>query len=76
MDMVNREKLKALMLARGLRPVDLARLSGLSTGHISQILKGERFRLEVRTLVRLAKALDADIRDLLEEDDNHALASR
>ncbi len=65
--MVNREKLKALMLAKGLRPVDLARLSGLSTGHISQILKGERSRLEVKTLARLAKALGADMEDLLED---------
>jgi len=66
--MVNREKLKALMLAKGLRPVDLARLSGLSTGHISQILKGERSRLEVKTLARLAKALGADMEDLLEDE--------
>jgi transcriptional regulator with XRE-family HTH domain len=66
--MVNREKLKALMLAKGLRPVDLARLSGLSTGHISQILKGERSRLEVKTLARLAKALGTDMEDLLEDE--------
>jgi len=72
--MVNRDKLKALMLAKGLRPADLARLSGLSTGHISQILKGERSHLQARTLVRLAKALDTDIQDLLEGED-HELAT-
>ncbi|APD10174.1 MULTISPECIES: helix-turn-helix domain-containing protein [Thermus] len=73
--MVNRDRLITLMRSRGLRPSDLARLSGLSTGHVSQILKGERTRLEVRTLVRLAKALDVPVQELLLEESD-ALASR
>lgn len=73
--MVNRDRLITLMRSRGLRPSDLARLSGLSTGHVSQILKGERIRLEVRTLVRLAKALDVPVQELLLEESD-VLASR
>lgn len=76
--MVDRRKVRELMLQKGLKVVDLHRLTGLSSGHISDILTGRRRHLSARTLYVLAKALGVTVEDLLDtqaREDTDALAS-
>lgn len=76
--MVDREKIATLMRERGLRVSDVARGSGLSTGHICDILSGRKKRLHAVTMYRLAKALGVSVEALLDthvREESDALAS-
>lgn len=68
--MVDRKKIASVMSKRGLRVSDVSRLSGLSTGHICDILSGRRRRLQATTVLRLARALGVEAEDLIV--DTHA----
>lgn len=69
---LNIAKVRELMQARGLRQADIHRLTGLSRGHISQILSGQRPRPSAATVVRLAQALGVSAEELLEGGDEAA----
>mgnify|MGYP005849821369 CR=1 FL=1 len=76
--MVDREKIAQLMKERGLRVTDLARRSGLHTGHICDILSGRRRKLQAATMYRLARALEVSVEDLLDtraREESDAVAS-
>lgn len=77
--MVDREKVAQLMRERGLRVTDVALRSGLSSGHICDILSGRRRNLHAVTTYRLAKALEVSVEELLHtraREEENALASR
>lgn len=62
-----REKLVGLRQLRGLSQRDLAQALGVSQPVIAKLESGEQRNLELRTLVRLAHALGADVRiDIVE----------
>lgn len=48
------------MLARGWKQQDLADASGLSQGHLSEVINGKR-RLQFVLMIRLARALDVSL---------------
>ncbi len=52
---------------KGWSQEELAKRSGLSPGHISEIENGERKNLQARTLKKLAQGLEVDVAVLLGE---------
>lgn len=77
--MVDRKKIAALMKAQNMRVSDIARSSGLSTGHICDILSGRKKRLQAVTMYRLAQALGVSVEALIDtraREESDAVASR
>lgn len=67
--------MQKLMADRGLTQAELARVTGLSSGHIAMLLSGARTRPSAATLLKIARALGVGVEDLMEEESD-ALASR
>ena len=66
---VNREKLKGLRKAQGLRQVDMAELTGYSMGRISHYETGILGGVPLQALKDMSKILGVDWRDLLDRDE-------
>jgi plasmid maintenance system antidote protein VapI len=65
------ETVRRLLEMRGMTQADLARKSGLSTGHVTQILKGDRGKaLSIRTASKLGDALGVKL-DFFYQEDTH-----
>lgn len=62
---MNNSRLKDLMQEHNMKAADLARLSGVSEGSISQYLSG-RCNPSHKTAMKLAKALNVDVREIYE----------
>ena len=65
--MVNGEKIKELMLARGMDSVDMAEKVGISGAMMSFIIRGLR-EPNVTTLARIARELDVTVDELLKKE--------
>lgn len=61
------KRIRLLMAAKGWSVNRLADFSGVGRGRMSEILAGKSSPT-VRTLGRLAEALDVNVRDLFEEE--------
>ena len=64
------QRVYAQRLGKGLTQGELAALTGLSAGHISEIENGIKENLQHKTLQKLAKGLGMSLMELLGEDDN------
>lgn len=63
------EKIRSRMAELGISQAELARRSGLTTSHISYLVRGERGqRLDRNTVTRLCKGLDVKVNFFYEED--------
>jgi transcriptional regulator with XRE-family HTH domain len=62
------QRLKALMAEKGLSTNRLADFSGVGRGRLSEILRAQSSPT-LRTLARLAAALEVPVRELLPESD-------
>ena len=62
---MNKSRLKDLMHEHNMKAADLARLSGVSEGSISQYLSG-RCNPSHKTAMKLAKALNVDVHEIYE----------
>lgn len=72
-----REKLVRLRRERGLSQRALAQALGVSQPVIAKLESGEQSNLELRTLVRLAHALGAELRiDIVERAPGRTVAPR
>jgi transcriptional regulator with XRE-family HTH domain len=60
------DRVRRLRFYRGWSQQELARRTGLSPGHISDIENGVRKNIQARTVKKLAKGLGADIAELLD----------
>lgn len=63
-------KIKTLRVSIGLTQRDLAQKSGISRATLSQLETTDNFiyTLTLRTLTKLAKALEVSVRDIIPED--------
>jgi len=63
---------------RGMKPADLARQSGVSTARISEIVTGKTLNPQMKTLIKIAQALDISLEDLTSDAplQGEALADR
>lgn len=61
-------KIKELLRKRRMRQADLARKSGVSAGHISAILKGQKTKHELETVQRIAYGLGVTLSELIDDD--------
>ncbi len=64
------ERVRLRRLEKGVTQSELASITGLSTGHISEIESGIKRNLQHKTLVKLSKGLKMSLVDLLGEDFN------
>lgn len=62
--MISYNKLWHLMLDKKMNKQDLRKASGISTASIAKLGKGENITTDV--LVKICKALDCDITDIME----------
>lgn len=60
-------RVKKQRFLRGWSQQELARMAGLSPGHISEIENGQRKNLQARTLKKLARGLGIDVARLLDD---------
>ena len=63
-----RAKIREVLELRDMRPVDLARSSGVSAGLISDLLNGKRDGVTLNTATKLASALGVNVLYLVEDD--------
>ena len=63
------DKVREQRLLRGWSQEELAKRTGLSSGHISEIENGQRKNLQARTVKNLSRALEVRVSVLLGIDD-------
>ena len=61
---INYNKLWKLLIDKNMNKQDLKRVSGISTASIAKLGKGENITTDV--LLKICKALDCDITDIME----------
>ena len=66
------DRIKKAMEAKGYRPIDLARASGVSKQLLSRILNNQIANPRMDTLIALAHALDVDYNYIFGWDDTDA----
>lgn len=68
---ISYNKLWKLLIDKNMNKRDLKRISGVSTTSIAKLGKGENITTDV--LLKICKALECDITDIMEitEDENH-----
>lgn len=57
-------RLREILLERGISQRELSRMSGVTQPHISVLLSGERRAPGVRTALKIAKALDVSVEEI------------
>ena len=62
--MINYNKLWKLLIDKNMNKQDLRKAAGISTASIAKLGKGENITTDV--LVKICKALDCDINDIME----------
>lgn len=65
---ISYNKLWKLLIDKNMNKQDLKRVSGISTASIAKLGKGENITTDV--LLKVCKALDCDIADIMEVVDN------
>ena len=68
---ISYNKLWKLLIDKNMNKQDLKRVSGISTASIAKLGKGENITTDV--LLKICKALDCDIADIMEVVDNKEL---
>lgn len=64
---MNKNKIKSMRVLKEIKQKDMANLLGISPQYLSRLESG-RVDLKLSTLKQIAKALDVDLKDLLEEE--------
>ncbi len=62
------DKINELLEVRGMRQADLARLTGISKGHLSDVCSNKKTSVMLDTIRKIAKALNIHPAYFLEED--------
>jgi len=65
---INYNKLWKLLIDKNMNKQDLKKISGVSTASIAKLGKGENITTDV--LLKICKALDCDITDIMEMREN------
>lgn len=66
--LVNGRKIRRLMKRAGLRQVDVAKVAGISQGHLSAIINQKVVNPRYTTLCGLAEALGVQARELVADN--------
>jgi DNA-binding Xre family transcriptional regulator len=65
---INYNKLWKLLIDRRMTKTDLRRISGISTASVAKLGRGDNITTDV--LLKICKALDCEINDIMELDKN------
>ncbi len=63
-----KERLQEILELRDMRPSELSKQSGISSGLLSEVLSGKRDNISLATLKRMADTLGIDVKFFLEPD--------
>jgi len=67
------DKILTALKQQGLKPADLSKMTGLSTGLISEILSGKRQDVTFTTIKRIASALNVSVVYFTDSNSNEIL---